>query len=224
MLDTLLLAEANGEISAEGIKEEVETFMFEGHDTTASALTYIFLLLAHHQDVQQRVYEEILAVREEAQGDLTIADFNQMTYTDRVLKECLRLYPPVPFIARVLTEDIQIETGQWIPKGIECHLFIYDLHRDEEQFPDPDKFDADRFLPEEGQKRHPFAYLPFSCGPRNCIGQRFAMLEIKSCLEEILVNFKVLPETRLEDVVLVGDLVLRSEDPVKVRMVPRLCN
>lgn len=152
---------------------------------------------------------------------LGMAGYNQMEYTERVIKECLRLYPPVPFISRVLTEDIHIETGQLIPKGTECHLHIFDLHRDPEQFPDPDKFDPDRFLPEEVQKRHPFSLLIFSAGPRNCIAQRFAMLEIKSCLEEILMHFQIQPVTKCEDVVIIGDIVLRSQSPIKVKMVKR---
>lgn len=222
MLDTLLAAESKGEITAAGIEAEVATFMFAGHDTTSLALTYIFLLLAHHPKVQQGVYEEMAQIQDQNEGaPLSQAAYNDMKYTERVIKECLRLYPPVPFVSRVLTEDINIETGQMVPKGTECHLYIFELHRDPEQFPDPETFDPDRFLPEEVHKRHPFAYLPFSCGPRNCIGQRFAMLELKMCLQEILMHFHVEKVTALEEVVLIGDIVLRSQDPIRVRMVRR---
>lgn len=167
MLDTLLVAESKGEIDAEGIREEVDTFMFEGHDTTAAGLVFIFFLMGQHKDVQQRVYEEIKGIVDEADGEpLGTSHFNDMVYADRVIKECMRLYPPVPFISRDLTEDIVISSGHRIPKGVECHLHIWDLHRDPEQFPEPEKFDPDRFLPEECVKRHPYAYLPFSAGPR----------------------------------------------------------
>lgn len=165
MLDTLLAAEAKGEIDAEGIREEVDTFMFEGHDTTATGLVFIFFVLGQHKDVQQKVYEEIKSVVDGTGGEpLNTADFNSMNYTDRVIKETMRLYPPVPFISRDLTDDIRLSSGHRVPKGTQCNLHIYDLHRDPEQFPNPDVFDPDRFLPEECEKRHPFAYVPFSAG------------------------------------------------------------
>lgn len=165
MLDTLLASEAKGEIDAEGIREEVDTFMFEGHDTTATGLVFIFFELGQNKDVQQKVYDEIKSVVDGAGEDpLDTAAFNTMSYTERVIKECMRLYPPVPFISRDLTEDIRLASGHRIPKGTQVNLHIYDLHRDPEQFPDPDAFDPDRFLPEKSEKRHPFAYLPFSAG------------------------------------------------------------
>lgn len=221
MLDTLLWAETKNEIDSEGVREEVDTFVFEGHDTTSAGLIFIFFLLGQHKDVQQRVYEEVKAIVDEADQPLNTNDFNNMLYTDRVIKESLRLYPPVPFISRDLTEDIRLKTGQRIPQGTECHLHIFDLHRDPDQFPDPDKFDPDRFLPEECAKRHPFAYLPFSAGPRNCIGQKYAMLELKSCIADVITKFKVEPVTKLEEIDFIVDIVLRTKSPVKVQFVKR---
>lgn len=222
MLDTLLTAEKKNEIDAEGVREEVDTFVFEGHDTTSAGLIFIFFLLGQHKDVQQGVFEEIKSIVDEAgEEPLNTNDFNNMIYTDRVIKESLRLFPPVPFISRNLTEDIRLQTGQRIPKGTQCHLHIYDLHRDPGQFPDPEKFDPDRFLPEENAKRHPFAYLPFSAGPRNCIGQKYAMLEMKSCLTDVLMQFKVEPVTKLEEIDFIVDIVLRTRNPVQVQFVRR---
>lgn len=81
----------------------------------------------------------------------------------------MRLYPPVPYISRQIQESVDL--GHVVlPAGTQIHIFIYNLHRDAEQFPEPNKFDADRFLPENAETRHPFAYIPFSAGPRNCIG------------------------------------------------------
>jgi cytochrome P450 family 4 len=104
MMDTLLQAQSEGLIDDEGIIEETDTFTFEGHDTTSAGMTFTMLLLSHHPEVQEKLFEEIQDVTG-GRDDLTVDDFNKMNYMERVLKESLRLYPPVPFISRVLTED-----------------------------------------------------------------------------------------------------------------------
>lgn len=102
MLDTLLLAEqSGGQIDANGIQEEVDTFIFEGFDTTMTAITFILFVIANHSEVQQRLYGEILSAENNP-------DFNNNKYLDAVIKECMRLYPPVPFIGRVLGEETEI--------------------------------------------------------------------------------------------------------------------
>lgn len=100
---------------------------------------------------------------------LQIQQYSTLDFLDRVVKEILRLYPSAPVIARELMEELEIN-GVILPVGTSLNLMIYDLHRDPNQFPDPLRFDPDRFLPELVEKRHPFAYLPFMAGPRNCIG------------------------------------------------------
>ncbi|KAL1381302.1 hypothetical protein pipiens_003436 [Culex pipiens pipiens] len=214
LLDTLLASEARNQIDEDGVREEVNTFMFRGHDTTASAVTFIFFVVAEHPDVQQKLYDEIEASRPHSQ--YTVKDYNELRYMDRVIKECLRLYPPVPFIGRTVSEDSWF-ADRFVPKGSMANVHIWDLHRDPEQFPDPERFDPDRFLPESVEKRNPYAYVPFSAGPRNCIGQRFAMLELKSILTAVLREFRVLPVTKRDEIVFVADMVLRARDPIKVK-------
>lgn len=109
MLDTLIAAEAKNQIDGEGIQEEVDTFMFEGHDTTSSGLVFTLWLLAMHQEAQDRIFEEIKQLTMEKNGEeFTTQDYVNMKYFDRVLKESLRLYPPVPFIGRQSTQDMII--------------------------------------------------------------------------------------------------------------------
>ncbi|EAT34187.1 AAEL013556-PA [Aedes aegypti] len=220
MLDSLLLAEQKQLIDEAGIREEVDTFAFEGHDTTAAALVFIFFTLAREPAVQDRIYREILQVysnKPQSSRAFTPQDYSEMKFLDRALKECLRLWPPVTFISRSISEDIILDDGSLIPAGCVANIHIMDMHHDPEQFPDPERFDADRFLPEQVDRRNPYAYVPFSAGPRNCIGQKYAMMELKVVVVNALLKFRVLPVTKLEDINFVADLVLRSTNPIEVR-------
>ncbi|KAJ6617597.1 putative cytochrome P450 4ac2 [Pseudolycoriella hygida] len=217
MMDTLLQAEQQGLIDDEGIIEETDTFTFEGHDTTSSAITFIILLLAHHPEAQEAIFNEIQEFLH-MKDELTIDDFNRFEYMDRVLKECMRIYPPVPFISRNLAEDYQHD-GFVQPKGTTVNIHIFDIHRDPEIFPDPEKFDPDRFLPENCAKRSNFAFIAFSAGMRNCIGQRFAMLELKMVVSKLVSNFKIVPITQREDITFVGDMILRSREPIRIKFI-----
>jgi cytochrome P450 family 4 len=109
MMDTLLHAQSKGLIDDDGIIEETDTFTFEGHDTTSAAMTFTLLLLAHHPEAQEKLFDEIQEILNGRTSDeLTVDDFNQMHYMERVLKESMRIYPPVHFISRRLSEDLII--------------------------------------------------------------------------------------------------------------------
>ncbi|EFA10756.1 cytochrome P450-like protein [Tribolium castaneum] len=223
MLDLLLKYKSEGaNIDDEGIREEVDTFMFEGHDTTSVSICYTLMLLANHREVQEEILKEMEAVLDEEPP--TYAKLQELKFMDRVIKESLRLYPSVPFISRVSGSEIQTKTGYTIPKDCMVNLQIYDMHHNPNVFPDPEKFDPDRFLPENIQKRHPFAYIPFSAGSRNCIGQKFAMLEIKTVLCGILKKFILEAVDTRKDMAFVSDLVLRPKGSIKVKFVPRCAN
>lgn len=169
-LDLLLSKGNDGEqiLTDREIQDEVETILFEGHDTTTTAIMYTLYCIANHPEVQQRLIEEL----EEVYGDdflrnTTHEDLQKMSYMDKVVKETLRVFPSVPFIGRELPEDVEI-AGQLYPKGCTLLIFIYGIHRDPKFYPDPEKFDPERFA--ESNNRTPYTYVPFSAGSRNCIG------------------------------------------------------
>jgi len=221
MLDVLLSAKyKDSSIDDEGIREEVDTFIFEGHDTTAASICFSLMLLACNKNCQEKVYEEMVEVMDDLNRPPSYKDLMELKYMERCIKESLRLYPSVPHISRVSDGNITSE-GYTIPKGCMINVLIYDMHRRPDLYPDPEVFDPDRFLPENIANRHPFAYIPFSAGPRNCIGQRFAILEIKAVLLSILKNFILEPVDTPKTVKLVPDLILRTSGGVKVRFVPR---
>ncbi|XP_061385960.1 cytochrome P450 4C1-like [Danaus plexippus] len=220
MLDLLLLAEKEELIDGDGIQEEVDTFMFEGHDTTQAALTYCLMSLANEEFVQQKAYAEQECIFAGDNRPATLADLTEMTYLECCIKESLRLYPPVPFISRKINEPTTL-SNYTIPAGASCHIHIYDLHRQESIYKNALKFDPDRFLKENSVGRHTYAYIPFSAGPRNCIGQKFAMMEMKSSLSAVLRNFKLVPVTSPDDLCFISDIVLRNHAPVYVKFIKR---
>jgi len=120
---------------------------------------------------------------------------SELKYLERCIMETLRLFPPVFIFVRRLCTPIDIEgpegTTIRLPSGTSAVVIPYVTHRKEEYYPDPNKFDPDRFLPEEQAKRHPYTYLPFSAGSRNCLGMKFAMMEMKTIAAHILRNFDI---------------------------------
>nr|ASU43935.1 cytochrome P450 CYP4 [Eriocheir sinensis] len=220
-LDLLLnYSETQTTLTNEDIREEVDTFMFEGHDTTAAAINWSVYLLGCHPEIQAKLHEELDALFGDSDRPVTMADLREMKYTENCIKEALRLFPSVPFLARELREEAVIDNHR-IPVGTTVMVVTYRLHRDPEQFPDPERFDPDRFLPENVAKRHPYSYVPFSAGPRNCIGQKFALMEEKIVLSSIMRNFRVESTTRREDLRILGELILRPENGNVVKLFPR---
>ncbi|XP_029157494.1 cytochrome P450 4C1-like [Nylanderia fulva] len=217
MLDLLLASRQD--LSDSDIREEVDTFVFEGHDTTGMGITFALLLLAAHKDIQERVRAEVDTVMQENGGKLTMKSLQDLSYLDRCLKETLRLYPSVFLISRKTAEDVKLHSYV-VPAGTILHLHIYGVHRDPNFWPNPDVFDPDRFLPEKIQSRHPYSYLPFSAGPRNCIGQRFAMLELKAMIAPLVHNFYLEPVDLVKNVRLKADVIIRPSHPVRVKFVP----
>ncbi|KAG5883146.1 hypothetical protein JTB14_033397 [Gonioctena quinquepunctata] len=198
-------------IDDQGIRDEVNTFMFEGYDTTSASLSFILMLFANHRNWQDLIYREVIEIIGESGEPPTLKNLNDMKIMERFIKESLRLYPSVPFIGRVFEEDMVIN-GYLLPKGEPVHFHIFDIHRNPKYWTDPEIFDPDRFLPDNCVDRHPFAYVPFSAGPRNCIGQKFAILEQKAVLCGILKNFILEPIDTPENLLLVPDMVLRTHN------------
>ncbi|XP_044270353.1 cytochrome P450 4d2-like isoform X2 [Tribolium madens] len=197
LLDMLLEVSDNGKnLSDEDIREEVDTFMFEGHDTTTTSICFVLYAIAQNPDVQKKVYDELVSVLgTDYKKEITFSDIQELKYLDIVIKEAHRLYPPVPLIERSLEEDCTID-GLTIPKNTNISIFLYGMNYNKDVYPEPHVFDPDRFLPEKQGERHTFAYVPFSAGPRNCIGQKFALLELKTTIAKLLRCFDISPDPK----------------------------
>ena len=193
IVDRLLAArdEETGEgMTKTQMRDEIITLMLAGHETSATALTWTFYLLAQHRDVEARLCEElenVLGGRAAVSSDLP-----QLPYLKQVVQESMRLYPPVWGIARRCTEETEFG-GYRIPRGAYIAVTMYALHRHRDFWPDPDRFDPDRFAANRAESRHSYCYLPFSAGPRACIGAGMAMLEVQLVLAQLLQRFRASP-------------------------------
>ncbi|XP_075972680.1 cytochrome P450 4d2-like [Anticarsia gemmatalis] len=219
-LDLLLLAEIDGKkFDAESIREEVDTFMFEGHDTTTSGVSYTLFCLSQHRDVQDKIYEELKTIfGDDMNRDPTYHELHQMKYLELAMKECMRLFPPVPLIERRMNKDCEVGSLKLV-KGTSVMINIYQTQRHPDLYDDPLEFRPERFAT---PLKNPFNFLAFSAGPRNCIGQKFAMMELKVMVSEIIKHFIILPSHIQPE--LSADLVLRSKNGVHVKLMPRNSN
>ncbi|CAA9999652.1 unnamed protein product [Nesidiocoris tenuis] len=222
-LDTLLTLDLSGKakLTDADIQEEVDTFMFEGADTTTTALTMVLYELGMHQDIQEKVYKEQLNIFGTSDREVNRDDLSRMDYLEMCIKEALRLYPPVSYMSRRVNEDMTMPNGDVVPKDAFFAILPYIVHRNPKYFTDPERFIPERFTPEECVKRHPFAYIPFSAGPRNCIGQKFAMMEMKVVVSRILRNVKITSITKRSEIKLTPTVILRSMEPILVTAEPR---
>ncbi|XP_063920301.1 probable cytochrome P450 4aa1 isoform X1 [Zophobas morio] len=182
------ISKENEEFTEEDIINEACTFMLAGQDSIGAALTFSLYFLALHQDVQDRVMDELKSILKGANRPITFEDVGEMKYLEQCIKETLRLCPSVPIIARVLTEDLSL--GKYVlPAGANVLVAPFATHRLPHVFPDPLKFNPDRFSTENKSQIHPYAYIPFSAGPRNCIGYKFALIELKTVISQILTKY-----------------------------------
>uniref|UniRef100_A0A336M080 CSON009392 protein n=1 Tax=Culicoides sonorensis TaxID=179676 RepID=A0A336M080_CULSO len=193
LLDILLRAQIEGNsLFNERIRSEVQAFMFAGNETTANSLSFTLYLIAKYAEVQEKLFNEIkLNGLHEPTISLKIRDLNALSYMDNVIKESLRLFPALFLAVKWCEEDIKIG-DVFIPKYTSFGTSIFSGHRSAKYFTKPNKFNPDRFDAElTAEDRNPYIYQPFSSGLRNCIGQRFAMLEMKTVLVKLLSTFEI---------------------------------
>uniref|UniRef100_A0A2L2Y8V1 Cytochrome P450 3A11 n=1 Tax=Parasteatoda tepidariorum TaxID=114398 RepID=A0A2L2Y8V1_PARTP len=184
--------ESQKNLTHEELVSQCVTFLVAANDTTASLLTTTTHILATNESIQEKAYQEVAKHLQETNGKLTYEALQKMKYLDNIMSETLRLYPPVMRVCRRAEKEYNLgETGINIQKGVVVLLPILALHRDPKYYPDPEKFDPDRFSDEEVAKRDPNTYLPFGHGPRTCIGMRFAQLSAKVCLVYIISSFVI---------------------------------
>ncbi|XP_037030675.1 cytochrome P450 4C1-like [Bradysia coprophila] len=204
----------------DSINESI-TMLLAGFETTAGTVANAILMLAMHPEYQQKVYEEIENNLTNDQTTVTADVINQLTYTDRLIKETLRLFPIIPLITRITRSEMKIGKHD-IPIGTEFILSIFDLHRKASIWgPDADKFDPNNFLPENVAQRHAHSFVPFSFGSRNCVGARYANIVVRLIVASLVRNFIFTTEEKYEDLRLKWAITLKLENGHFVKLTKR---
>jgi enediyne biosynthesis protein E7 len=197
--------------------DEVMTLVVAGHETTASGLNWTWYLLSQHREVEARLHAEI-----DAAPDLpapTLAQTETLSYTQQVINEALRLYPPGWVLSR-RTIEADVLGGYAVPPATNVLLPLYLLHRHPRFWRDPESFDPARFAPEHEATRPRFAYMPFAAGPRHCIGETFALYEMLMHLYKVARRYRLtyVPDKPLE---LEAQINLRTRYPLHMRLESR---
>jgi cytochrome P450 len=202
LLSMLLLAQdeedrRGGGMTDEQVRDEAMTIFLAGHETTANALTWTFYLLSQHADVEARLHEEL----DQVLGGRTplMDDVARLPYTEMVLTEAMRLYPPAWAVGRLAVRDHEVG-GYVVPGGSLVLLSQYAMHHDARFFPAPERFDPLRWTTEARESRPQFSYFPFGGGPRRCIGEGFAWMEGILLISTLARKWRMrlVPEQRVE--------------------------
>jgi cytochrome P450 len=185
LLSMMLLAhdeDDGGQMSNVQLRDEAMTIFMTGHETTAVTLAWTFYLLSQHPEIEAKLHAEIADVLRG--GVPTMADLKRLPYTEMVLCESMRLYPPAWALQRTALNDCEIG-GYVVPKDSQVLMSQYVMHRDPRYFPDPERFDPERWTAQARSSRPQFSYFPFGGGLRRCIGDVFAMMEATLLLTQL---------------------------------------
>ncbi|KAG8191698.1 hypothetical protein JTE90_016485 [Oedothorax gibbosus] len=210
-------------LTEEDIREEVDTFLAAGNESTTASLLFTFYLVGLDKKIQSDAQKELDRIfGDDKLRCVTKEDLAEMSYLECIIKESLRLFPTVPFFGRKVPKGGKTICGFKLPPGTTLLIIPYITHRDPDIFPDPERFDPTRFSPENCANRSHYAYVPFCAGARNCIGQQFAMIEMKVVLAHVLRNFTIESLDPRDKVLAAPEMTLRTADQIRFRVFPRV--
>ncbi|XP_054723919.1 cytochrome P450 4c3-like [Uloborus diversus] len=205
----------------EDLRSEVLTFIAAGHETGTATVAVTLMMLGLYQDVQETAIQEIDSIfHNDKTRPVALEDIANMKYLECVIKETLRLYPMAPIVAREVKENIDLGDYK-LRRGTGVIINFYSLHRDPEFFPEPEKFKPERFYLENNETRHPYAYIPFSAGNRNCIAQRYIMTVMKVFVCYFLRHFRIKALDHRDLLNFTWEITMRNTSPIRLQLSPR---
>ncbi|ODM98079.1 Cytochrome P450 4V2 [Orchesella cincta] len=206
-------------VPLDGILEEVMTLIVAGYETTSQSLQYFLFLLAlnpHHQELCRKEVDSVFENETlcDSNGHLEYGAISKLKYLEMCLNETFRMLPTAFITMRSIEAPIELDKDLKLPAGTQVVVFTPGIHRNPKYFPNPEEFMPERFSPEEVQNRNTFSFLPFSAGPRNCIGYKLATMELLSFTARIIRHYVIETSDRLEDVVFLPAVTLTPEKPI----------
>ncbi|XP_050342226.1 cytochrome P450 4c3-like [Nymphalis io] len=220
LLDKFIFSKSpNGEPTSDDvINEEITLLCFTGHYTTTATISHTLYCLAKYPEIQNRVLEEQKSIFDKKlHKKPTTQELNQMKYLEAVIKESIRIFPTVTKIGRQLQNDLTFEDGRVAPAGSSVLVFYDAAFKNPKVFPEPEKFNPERFL----DSMHPFAFVPFSAGPRNCIGFRFAWVAMKTTISNILKRYEVMLGDAGKEPQFVSRILTESKNGIRLKLKKR---
>jgi cytochrome P450 len=206
----------------EDIFGELKTFLVAGFDTTANTITWFLQNIGSYPEIQKRIQDELHDIfSDDPSRETTMEDLKQMRYLEACIKESMRFTSTTPYTVRDCAEDVEVSSRSLvIPKDATVLLYHYFVHKDRKHWKDPFTFNPDRFF-ESTEKRNPFAFIPFSAGPRNCPGQKYASLEQKGLLSSILRNFTVISLQPTSSIQIEPAVTMKPKQKLRMRFIRR---
>ncbi|CAL8140280.1 unnamed protein product [Orchesella dallaii] len=209
---------SNVGLSKQELLDEIHAVLFGGFETTATTTHFFCFMMALYPEYQELCRKEIDEVFSDPllthDGTLTYDAVSSLKFVEQCLLETLRLYPPAFMLMRNLKKNFIFDyegKNVNVPSGTHIIIGAYAIQRSEKYYPNPEVFNPDRFLPEECAKRNPYTYLSFSAGPRNCVGYKFSMNELKTIVAYMLRKFEITTTDKLNDVTLLPNITLTPE-------------
>ncbi|XP_055689323.1 cytochrome P450 6g1-like [Lutzomyia longipalpis] len=224
----MLIEMRNGQFHRDTLIAQAGSFLFAGSETSSSAISFALYELARHPEIQEKLRVEIHAYASKYGGSVQYETFGEMEYLHSVVQEIVRLYPPLPFLDRMCypsngEESYSLEPYHEfsIPKGMPIYIPIFSIHRDAKYFENPNDFIPERFTTENPDKVDQNSYLAFGTGPRNCIGLRFAYIQVKLALYTIIRDYRIEVCKKTPSRIILGkkSLMLQSDEPLIMNLV-----
>lgn len=216
MLDLYLQEPVDGRLmSDEEIRNEMNTMIFGAHDTSKTTIGFACHNLAKYPEIQRRVRKEAkLLFGDDLHQDITKLDLEQLPYIEAFIKETLRMYPPIPLLARKLKSEVTAG-GYTFPKDVEVLISPFMIGRNPKYFDDPLVFNPDRFL---GLELPPRGYIPFSVGARKCIGGKLAMTSLKISVAKIVLHYSLTLPDNIPEMKAFAELILKPKNGIQLRL------
>lgn len=217
-IERLLELRHDGKLTDQQIRDQVNLMLFAGQDTSSYTIAMTIFMLATHPKIEERVVNELHEVLGDLSlaNDLTVDQVKQLVYLEQTIKETLRLYPVVPIIIRHCTQDTQL-ANFCIPANTDVLIANTSAHRRKDIWgPDADEFNPDHFDKEISSKRSPYAFMAFSHGSRDCLGQRFALISLKVILAKLLSKYRFSTQLKVSELKFRFEIICKPSNGINV--------